>query len=125
MTSNGRTLYVVLEGAVAGPDPDPAASRRVYEFDVRSRSFTAQLDPYRVDVDGHFVADAQALDRNRLLIIERDGAAAAVRKVYEVDLRKVGDDGYLRQDAGRRPGRDPRPERRVAAADQHRRRRSR
>ena len=97
MTPNGRFLYVVLEGTVIG---DPTGSRRVYEFDVRRRTFTGRLPDYRVELepngtDAHFVADAQALDRHRLLIVERDGAAAAFRRVYEVDLREVGPDGSL------------------------------
>ena len=31
---------------------------------------------YRADLAAHFVADAQAIDRNRLLVIERDDAVA-------------------------------------------------
>ncbi len=102
MTPDGRNMYVILEGAVIG---DPKGSRRVYEFDVRRGRFTGQLRSYRAELDAagadaHFIADAQALDRHHLLVIERDGGrglAATFRTVYEVDLRDAGDDGYLRK----------------------------
>ncbi|HEU4841788.1 MAG TPA: esterase-like activity of phytase family protein [Ilumatobacteraceae bacterium] len=93
LTPNGRSLYVVLEGAVIGA-PD-ATSRRIYEFDLHRREWTRVAADYGTDVAGHFVADAQALDSHRLLVVERDGAAAAVRKVYEVDLRDARDGGLL------------------------------
>jgi hypothetical protein len=97
MTPNGHYLYVVLEGTVIG---DPVGSRRVYEFDVRRGEFTARMADYRVELepngtDAHFVADAQALDDRRLLLIERDGFVATFRRVYEVDLREVRVDDYL------------------------------
>ena len=94
ISPNGRYLTVILEGAVP---VDAPSSRRIYEFDTRSETFTARLRPYRVEADANFVADVQALDRNRLLVIERDGAAALFRRVYEVDLRRVARDGYLRK----------------------------
>jgi hypothetical protein len=93
MTPNGRYLYVVLEGAVIG---DPATSRRVYQYDTRTGVFTRMAD-YHTDVAGHFVADAQALGRHRLLVIERDNVVAAVRNIYAVDLRDVDDAGTLRK----------------------------
>ena len=48
----------------------------------------------------HFVADAQAIGRHRLAIIERDGsrdlaALNGFKRVFMVDLRNVGDDGTL------------------------------
>jgi glycerophosphoryl diester phosphodiesterase len=97
MTPNGRYLYVVLEGAVIG---DPVGSRRVYEFDIHRGEFTARMADYHVELEGngtdaHFVADAQALEDRRLLILERDGFVARFRRVYEVDLREVGADGSL------------------------------
>ena len=89
ISPNGKALTVVLEGAVIGADP---SSRRIYRYDTAADQWTRLAD-YRVDVAGHFVADAQALDNHRLLVIERDGAVAAVRKVYAVDLDAVGADG--------------------------------
>ena len=93
LTPNGRSLYVILEGAVIGA-PE-ARSRRIYEFDLHRHEWTRVAGDYGTDVAGHFVADAQALDSHHLLVVERDGAAAAVRKVYEIDLRDAGDRGLL------------------------------
>jgi hypothetical protein len=100
MTPDGHWLYVVLEGAVAGDAP---GSRRVYEFDTEDRAFTGRLRDHRVELgatgsDSNLVADAQALDRWHLLLIERDGGrglAATYRSVWEVTLRDVAADGYL------------------------------
>jgi hypothetical protein len=44
------------------------------------------------------IGDLTALDRHRLVLIERDddqGAQARQKKVYLVDLRRVDADGYL------------------------------
>jgi hypothetical protein len=104
MTPNGKTLYVVLEGTVVG---DPAGSRRIYAFDVRTRQFSRMAD-YRaegtdVGATERFIGDAQALDQHRLLLIERDGNGRMTeplfRTVYEVDLRRVGADGYLEKES--------------------------
>jgi glycerophosphoryl diester phosphodiesterase len=53
-----------------------------------------------VEQPGHLVADVQALDHHRLAVIERDnlGGVPAIegfRRVYVVDIREVGADGYL------------------------------
>lgn len=94
LTPNDRSLYVILEGAtrIAGDAP---TSRRTYEFDLHRRTWTRVHADYGTDDAGYFVADAQALDSHHLLVIERDGAAAAVRKVYEIDLRDARDGGFL------------------------------
>jgi hypothetical protein len=100
MAMSGHHLVVVLEGAVAG---DPPRSRRVYDFDTHARRFVGRLASYQVEADAagadtNLVADAQVLDRWHLLLIERDGGrglAATYRKVWKVDLRDVGADGYL------------------------------
>lgn len=89
MTPDGHHLVAILEGAVPGDDP---SSRRIYEFDIRTRRFT-RLGDYRVEQPGHFVADAQAFDRRHLVVIERDGGlglAATFRRAYLVDLEDHG-----------------------------------
>jgi hypothetical protein len=89
ITPGGRSLIVVLEGAVIGDDP---LTRRVYRYDIRQREFT-RLGDYLVDSDTPFVSDAQALGDDRLLVIERDGGrgeAALSRRVHEVRLAGPG-----------------------------------
>jgi glycerophosphoryl diester phosphodiesterase len=97
ISPDGRYLYGILEGATnADLATDPASTRRhVFEFDVRRERFTGRRWTYRVEPGTPFVADAWALDRHRLVVIERDGAAAADRDVYVVDLRRVSASGAL------------------------------
>lgn len=89
MTPSGKHLMVVMEGSIPG---DELATRRIYRYDTRRGTFV-RLGDYRVEVDGHFVADAQALDSGRLLLIERDGGrgdTATFRRVYSVRLNSQG-----------------------------------
>ena len=89
ITPNGRDLVVVMEGAVVGDEP---LSRRIYKYRTTSGRFTRLAD-YHTDVPVRFIADAQALDNHRLLVIERDGglgATATARPVYAVDLDAAG-----------------------------------
>jgi glycerophosphoryl diester phosphodiesterase len=97
ISPNGRYLYPVLEGAVVG---DPADARRVHEFDVRGERFTGRTWTYRTELAANMVADVQALDGHRLVVIERDGSSGAnvvFRRVYVVDLRRPDAAGYLRK----------------------------
>lgn len=90
MTPNGKFLYVVLEGATRAEAP--STRRRVFEFSTRDEAFTGRTWDYRTQMEGNFVADAVALDRHRLAIIERDGGrgvTANFRQVRVVDLRDV------------------------------------
>ncbi|MFF4419109.1 esterase-like activity of phytase family protein [Streptosporangium sp. NPDC001559] len=84
---DGRTLYPLLEGTVAG---DPAGTLRINEFDLRSRSYTGRRWTYRLESPGNAIGDMIAVDGNRFLVIERDnlqGDAAAFKRIYQVDLR--------------------------------------
>ena len=73
ITPNGRDLVVVVEGAVVGDDP---LSRRIYRYRTVSGRFTRLAD-YHTDDPVRFIADAQALDDHRLVVIERDGGRGA------------------------------------------------
>jgi glycerophosphoryl diester phosphodiesterase len=89
MTTNGRALIVVMEGAVTGDDP---SVRRVYRYDLRLEEFSRLAD-YVVDHPTRMIADAQIVGQNRLLVIERDGGrgvTAVARPVYSVDLSPFG-----------------------------------
>jgi hypothetical protein len=93
-----KTLYPMLEGALRN-DPDPRR-RILNEFDLRSKAYTGRTWQYRVDAafPDAVIGDLTALDQRRLVLIERDdaqGAEALQKKVYLVDLRRVGADGYL------------------------------
>nr|MBA2440699.1 esterase-like activity of phytase family protein [Thermoleophilaceae bacterium] len=95
ISKDRRTLYPTLEGPVTGDDP---TTRRVYEFDIRSRSYTGVRRTYRVGSPGYLVSDLTALDQHRLVALERDngeGLAARHKRGFVVDLRRSGADGEL------------------------------
>ena len=95
---DGKTLYPVIEGALIG-ESDPRR-RIINEFDLGTRSYTARKWQYHVDAafPNALVSDFAAVDEHRFVLIERDGsqgAQAQQKKVYLVDLRQVGPDGFL------------------------------
>jgi hypothetical protein len=100
LAPNGRTLYPALEKARRN-ETDPRR-RIISEFDIRARSYTDRTWQYRTDAQfpNALIGDMTAIDEHRLLVIERDdaqGAEAAQKKLYEVDLRKTDADGYLQK----------------------------
>lgn len=89
MTADGRHLIVVLEGAVPGDEP---FARRIYQYETNTAEFT-RLSDYRVEAASHLVADVQALNAHRLVVIERDGGrglTALFRRLYAVELGVAG-----------------------------------
>ncbi|WP_218009286.1 esterase-like activity of phytase family protein [Herbidospora cretacea] len=95
-SEDGYTLYPILERAKTA-DPDQRR-RVVYEFDVRTAAYTGRTWTFRVDEPGLFVGDAQLLDGNRLLLIERDngmGQTSLVKKLIVTDLDKADANGVL------------------------------
>jgi hypothetical protein len=95
MSIDGKTLYPMLEKAVTG---DPADLRRINEFDLATQSYTGRVWWYRLDPGSVSIGDFTQLDQNRFVVIERDnnqGSAAAIKRIYLVDLRKVAEDGTL------------------------------
>ena len=96
IAAGSRALYPMLEGALTS-DPD---QRRliVSEFDLRLKQYTPRRWFYRLQSAAHAIGDLTAIDRHRFLVIERDGgegAAAAFKKIFVVDLREVSGDGFL------------------------------
>ena len=96
ITPNRKYLYAALEGAT---DADPDRSRRlVFEFSIKTRSFTGRVLQYRTEAEGNLVADMAAVDRRHLVVIERDngtGPTALFRRVYRIDLRRTDAAGFL------------------------------
>jgi hypothetical protein len=95
MSPNGTTLYPMLEKAVTGDDPQ---LRRIYEFDVRHDSYTGMRWWYRLDPGSVSIGDFTQVDSRRFVVIERDneqGATAKIKRIYEVDLRRLNPDGTL------------------------------
>ncbi len=95
ISPDGRTLYPTLEGPVAGDDP---LTRRVYQFDIRSRHYVATRRTYHIDDAGWSVSDLYGLDDHHLLALERDGTQAVTtghKQAFVVDLRKTDASGAL------------------------------
>jgi hypothetical protein len=70
------------------------------EFDLRTKQYTGRIWDYRVDAafPDAVIGDLTALDEHRFILIERDdfqGADARQKKIYLIDIRQVGPDGYL------------------------------
>jgi hypothetical protein len=90
-----RTLYPMLEGALTA-DPDQTR-RLIHEYRIGS-GYSGRTWQYRVEAATNAIGDFTQLDRNRFVVIERDnaqGAAAQFKKIYLVDLRRSGPDGFL------------------------------
>ena len=90
-----KTLYPILEGPVTGDDP---TTRRVYAFDIATRTYVQRLPDYQVATADLLVSDATALEGRRLVVLERDnfqGTAARHKRGFVVDLHRQADDGTL------------------------------
>jgi hypothetical protein len=87
ISRDGRTLFPILEGAVAGDDP---RLRRLYTFDIDARRYEPGYARYEVADPAFLVADLTRLDDRRFIALERDnseGAAARHKKAFVVDPR--------------------------------------
>jgi hypothetical protein len=92
---DGRYLYALLEGSVTG---DTVGDLRLNEFDTRTGAYTGKRHTYRLGAANLAIGDAIAIDRNRFLIIERDGgqgATAVIKRLYVADTRDRDRDGLL------------------------------
>jgi glycerophosphoryl diester phosphodiesterase len=93
---DGAFLYPMLEGAL-GADPEQRR-RPLFEFDVASGRYTGARWEYRTESPENSIGDLVALGANRFLVIERNdeqGEAARFKKIFLMDLRRVGEDGFL------------------------------
>jgi hypothetical protein len=99
LSADGKTLYPVLEKPLVGA---PERELNVYRFDVGDGRYRAE-EPYRRYrlTDGAVgLTEFTALSNTRFLAIERDaeqGAAAALKKIYLVDLEEFDEAGHLRK----------------------------
>ena len=115
LSTDGKLLYPILEGAVAGDDP---RARRLYAFDIARRAYAPGHRVYTVADAKNLVADADAIDAKRLAVLERDdfeGKKARVKQIVVADLPSGG--VRLAETRGRRgrPARPRRPRRGVLA----------
>lgn len=96
ISADGKKLYPTLEGPVTGDDP---TTRRMYEFDLRTRQYTSTRHTYRIET-GMLVSDLTVLDGDKLIALERDnfeGPAAAHKRGFVIDLNETEADSTLRK----------------------------
>jgi len=96
IAQNRKTLYPMLEGALT-TDPDQRR-RLIYEFDLTREQYTGVTYQYHMEAADNSIGDFTALDEYRFVVIERDGgqgAAAHLKRIYQVDLRQVDAQGFL------------------------------
>ncbi|WP_418277548.1 esterase-like activity of phytase family protein [Isoptericola jiangsuensis] len=96
---DGRYLYPIVENALV--DETDERRRVVFELDTRRDRYTGRTWSYQTDQPGNVLGDAFTVGRGELWIVERDnfdGPAAVTKRVYEVDLDQVDDDGFLRKE---------------------------
>jgi hypothetical protein len=94
LSTDGRTLYPSLEGALVD-DPDQRR-RVVYAFDVATERFARATADLRLGAAGDAIGDLTAAGPSTLLVIARDnaqGAAARTKDVLSVDISRLR--GYL------------------------------
>jgi hypothetical protein len=122
ISPDGETLYAVLEGAVAGDDPQDL---RIYVFDVASRAFADRFLTLRLELPSQQVnlaslmdtsgalaypgavappagpvsiGELKAVNDRELLVIERDNhgddlTAPRFKKVFLLDLAQAAEQG--------------------------------
>jgi hypothetical protein len=99
ITPNGKLLYPMLEGPLT-TDPD---QRRliVNQFEISTRTYTGRQWFYRMEAEtstGQSIGDFTAVTDHVFLVLERDnfeGAAAAFKKIFIVNLDQIDADGFL------------------------------
>lgn len=93
LSLDGKVLYPMLEGPV-----EQEEFLRIYEFDVKRRTYRQAFHRYRMEEGGEAIGELTMVSNHEALVIERDNGQAAdakFKRVYRIDLRKTGADGFL------------------------------
>lgn len=104
LSPDGRTLYPMLEGAVAEDrDAGLPADLRIFEVRLgrRGARYTDTIRRYRLEHPANAIGDFIAVNDHQFLVIERDGGSgptARFKAIFLVDLRDQDDDGYVDKD---------------------------
>jgi glycerophosphoryl diester phosphodiesterase len=96
MSPDGTKLFPIVEGFLT--DDEDQLRRYIYEVDVATGEYTDRSWQMHTETPANLVADAQALDDNRLLIIERDGfqwVDSAFKRLYVLDLSAPDEEGFV------------------------------
>ena len=101
ISPDGKLLYPMLEGPVAGAGP----GLNIYTFDIQTRQFqnsdaTRPSYRYRLDDGATAIGDFTMYSSTGGLVIERDSKEnenALVKKVYQVDFNQLDSAGFLKK----------------------------
>lgn len=99
ISTDGKYLYPMLEGAVQGFTP----GLYIYTFDIEEEYFVNKSAGhpsyrYRLDDGATAIGDFTMFSKTGGLVIERDSEEsdkALIKKVYRVDLEQLDEDGFL------------------------------
>ena len=83
MSPDGTKLYPIVEGYLTGDEDQ--LRRYIYEVDVATGEYTDRSWQMHTETPANMIADAQAIDDHRLLVIERDGfqwVNSAFKRLY-------------------------------------------
>jgi alkaline phosphatase len=93
---DGSKLYPMLERALT--DDKDQRRRIIYEFDLKAREFTGRKFFYQVESAGHAIGELIAIDKDRFLVIERDGKQGVktrFKDIFKIDTARLDKDGYV------------------------------
>lgn len=97
ISPNGRVLHPMLEGATA-EDQAAGLGADLRIHTVVDGTFEEDFLRYRMESPTHALGDFIMVNNRQALVIERDnlqGAAAAFKRIYLVDLSDADRDGYV------------------------------
>ena len=93
-SGDGRYLFPMLEGPVAGDDPQDL---RVYRYDTKRHRYRGEAFTYRLETPTNAIGDFTRVDDHRFLVLERDngeGATAVFKAVFLVDTSVTDESGH-------------------------------
>lgn len=93
-SADGRYLFPLLEGPVAGDGPQDL---RAYRYDTVERRYRGEAFTYRLESPRNAIGDMTQVDDHRFLVLERDngqGPTAVFKAVFLVDTSVTDATGH-------------------------------
>ncbi|MDO9103725.1 MAG: esterase-like activity of phytase family protein [Methylovulum sp.] len=100
----GDKLYPLFEGTVTGDDAingTAGKNLRIYEFNLKNRSYTGKNWVYQLETDGTNIGDMTAINDHQFLVLERNGVTATstsgtpFKKVFLIDIAGVESGSFV------------------------------
>jgi glycerophosphoryl diester phosphodiesterase len=85
----------MLEGTVDGDTP---GALRLYEFDLRSKSYRDTIYLYALEDATHSIGDLAAINEHEYVVIERDSKvaeAARFKRIYRINISRADSRGFV------------------------------